>query len=446
MATLLFATIPIPAHTRNAAPFAAPLIGSGHQVLWYAGRAFHRFVESVGATALAPVEAADFGAVDVARRWPAFASLDDVRAIRAAYTQVFVGDATSRARDLGRVLSSNAVDALLTDTLSYRAGLAAERARLPWATFGDTPLGFPDQDTPPFGSGLPPMPGLAGRSRNKAVSLAVRRVFADAQKRYQHARAELGLPPSQATIFEDNLSPYLHLHGATPGFEYPRRHLPPHVHWVGPLRPDPPTQWTPPGWWPQVTDSGRPVVLVSQGTIRADVTELIVPTLRGLADLDVTVVVTTGLAHPEAVAAHFGHRVPGNARLARFLPYAALLPHVDVFVTNGGYTGATLALAHGIPMVQAGETEEKSDIGARIAWSGVGIRLGTTRPTPRAVGRAVRRLLAEPAYRLAARGLQAEMALHDAGTEGAAPLLRLAQPGRPVLRPANAPTEAPPRM
>ncbi len=113
-----------------------------------------------------------------------------------------------------------------------------------------------------------------------------------------------------------------------------------------------------------------------------------------------------------------------------------LLPHVDVFVTNGGYTGVTLALAHGIPIVQAGETEEKPDIGARIDWSGVGVRLGTTRPTPAAVRAAVRLVLTEPAYRLAAQRLQAEMAPHDAGREGAALLLRLAETGKPVLRPA----------
>ena len=277
-----------------------------------------------------------------------------------------------------------------------------------------------------------------------AVSVAVRRgVFAGAQTRYQRARAELGLPRSARTIFEDNLSPYLHLHGATPGFEYPRRQLPGQVHWVGPLRPDPPVHWVPPPWWPDVTESRRPVVLVSQGTIRADVTELIVPTLRALAGLDVTVVLTSGLAQPGAVAAVLGDRLPDNARLARFLPYAVLLPHVDVFVTNGGYTGVTLALAHGIPMVQAGETEEKPDIGARIDWSGVGVRLGTTRPSPAAVRRAVLRLLAEPAYRLAAQRLQAEMATHDAGREGAALLLRLAETGEPVLRADNE-VETPP--
>ena len=56
------------------------------------------------------------------------------------------------------------------------------------------------------------------------------------------------------------------------------------------------------------------------------------------------------------------------------MPYEQVLPHVDAFVTNGGYTGVTLALAHGVPLVQVGSSEEKAEIGARIAWSGVGVR------------------------------------------------------------------------
>ena len=73
--------------------------------------------------------------------------------------------------------------------------------------------------------------------------------------------------------------------------------------------------------------------------------------------------------------AGLGHGVPDWLRVARWIPYEDVLPHVDAFVTNGGYTGVTLALAHGVPLVQVGSSEEKAEIGARIAWSKVGVRL-----------------------------------------------------------------------
>ena len=85
-------------------------------------------------------------------------------------------------------------------------------------------------------------------------------------------------------------------------------------------------------------------------------------------------------------------------------------------------------------MVQAGTTEEKADIGARVVWSGSGIRLLRTPASPADVQAAALRVLVEPAYRAAAARLRDEMAQHDAGREGASLLLQLAQTRRPVRR------------
>ena len=124
-------------------------------------------------------------------------------------------------------------------------------------------------------------------------------------------------------------------------------------------------------------------------------------------------------------------------RIARFIPYDLLLAQAAVFVTNGGYTGVTLALAHGVPIVQAGTTEEKVEIAARIEWSGVGVKLGTTRPSPQAVRDGVARVLADPGIRDAAGRLGREMAGHDAGREGAVLLERLAATRAPVTEPVE---------
>ena len=62
------------------------------------------------------------------------------------------------------------------------------------------------------------------------------------------------------------------------------------MHWVGALRPDPPALDAA-GLVGQVTDASRPVVLSARASLRPDVTELLVPAIRGLADEDVIVVV-----------------------------------------------------------------------------------------------------------------------------------------------------------
>lgn len=434
MSTFLFASIPVPAHTMNALPFAQRLIERGHTVLWYAGAAFHDRLRAAGAVPLPYRAADDFSTTDLHEAFPEAARLHGVRAIRWGFANIFVAEAVGRVADLRAVLAEHDVDAVLCDGLMYGVGLVHELGGPPWATFGDGPLPFEDADTPPFGPALLPRPGRLGRLRNRVVGAVGRRlVFAPAQRRYDEIRAGLGLPKDQIGVLGAAGSPYLHLQGCTPAFEYPRADLPGHVHWVGALRPDPPTDWRPPAWWGEVTGSRRPVVLVSQGSLRPDLSELVVPAVRGLGHCDLTVVVTTGAAQPEALGTAYGGPLPANVRVTDFIPYDQLLPHVDAFVTNGGYTGVTLALAHGVPLVQAGTTEEKAEIAARIHWTGVGVRLGTTRPSPYAVATGVVRVLGSSSYRERARAVQEELAGHDAGREGADLLERLATTGRPVV-------------
>lgn len=434
MATFLIASIPITAHTTNPMPFAARLVERGHTVLWYAGRTFHDRIATTGAVPVPYADAEDFGGVDIFEAFPHLAGREGPRLIGAAFADIFVGHAPGRVSDLRRILAEHHVDAMLCDGLMAGVGLVSELEDVPWATFADGPLPVEDADTPPFGPALQPMPGPVGRARNAGVRTVARRViFRRAQQVYAAERARLGLPRS-GFVLDEMTSPYLHLQGCTPSFEYPRREVPAHVHWVGALRPDPVAGWVAPAWWPEVTSGRRPVVHVTQGSLRPDLAELVVPAVRGLAGSDALVVVTTGGADADAVSRVFGAPLPENVRVTPFAPYDELMRHADVVVTNGGYTGVTLALAHGVPLVQAGRTEEKAEIAARIAWSGVGIRLGKDHPAPEAVRDAVERVRTDPSFAAAAGRVRDEMAEHDAGREGAELLERLAVTRAPVPR------------
>jgi UDP:flavonoid glycosyltransferase YjiC (YdhE family) len=70
-----------------------------------------------------------------------------------------------------------------------------------------------------------------------------------------------------------------------------------------------------------------------------------------------------------------------------YRPYDELLPRTSVYVTNGGYGGVQYALRYGVPIVATGDKEDKPEVGARVAWSGVGRRIRTERPTPVALRR-----------------------------------------------------------
>jgi UDP:flavonoid glycosyltransferase YjiC (YdhE family) len=103
--------------------------------------------------------------------------------------------------------------------------------------------------------------------------------------------------------------------------------------------------------------------------------------------------------------------------VASYLPFEWILPKTDVFVTNGGYGSVNQAMSFGVPIVAAGLTEDKADVNARIAWSGVGINLASNKPTPRALGEAVRSVLANPTYRSHAIAMASEFAAIDTRAE-----------------------------
>ena len=86
-------------------------------------------------------------------------------------------------------------------------------------------------------------------------------------------------------------------------------------------------------------------------------------------------------------------------RVAEYLPYDKLLPLCDVVVTNGGFGGVLQALRAGVPLVVAGDTEDKPEVAARVAWAGVGVDLKTGRPTASAVARAVADVLGQESFR-----------------------------------------------
>ena len=162
------------------------------------------------------------------------------------------------------------------------------------------------------------------------------------------------------------------------GFEYPRSDLAPSVRFVGPILAPPAQSFEEPSWWGEL-ESGRPVVHVTQGTLdNADLGRLLFVTTRALAHDDLLVVATTGGPDPEPLR----RGLPANVRLERFVPHDLLLPHADVMVTNGGYGGVQQALANGVPLVVAGDSEDKPEVAARVQWSGAGINLHTGRPSP----------------------------------------------------------------
>jgi MGT family glycosyltransferase len=225
--------------------------------------------------------------------------------------------------------------------------------------------------------------------------------------------AALGLPKLPVFLLDSAVLADRLIVPTIPEFEYHRSDLPAHVRFVGAVLPEPADGFVAPPWWNELF-AARPVVHVTQGTIdNADLSRLIEPTIEALADEDVTVVVTTG-GRP---ISQLRSPLPPNTFAAEYIPHDVLLPSVDVMVTNGGYGAVQRALATGVPLVVAGNTEDKPEVAARVEYFGAGVNLRTGVPAAGDVRRAVRTVLNDDGYRQAAARLQTAYAKRDGVAE-----------------------------
>jgi UDP:flavonoid glycosyltransferase YjiC (YdhE family) len=84
-----------------------------------------------------------------------------------------------------------------------------------------------------------------------------------------------------------------------------------------------------------------------------------------------------------------------------------------VLVSNGGYGGVQQSLRCGVPLVLAGQTEDKAEVAARTAWTGAAINLATQRPAAADIRSAVKSVLDTPAYKDRAVELSGQYQKHD---------------------------------
>jgi len=436
MARFLFATIPAVGHVAPLVPVAEALVARGNEVAWYASAAFKSTVQATGATHHPLESAPDWGDGDVDRHFPGRLKYRGLRRMVYDFEHGFINPTVGYLTDLRAIIRDFSPDVLVTDPALIAGAVLGEVDGVPTAVINVSVLALPSQDLAPFGLGLPPSSSALGHLRNRLLTLLVDHVIFRRPNRVYAALARRhGWPVFPV---RPRAPRWLFLQPSIPALEYPRPDLPPQVHYVGPLLPT--TAGDLPADWRAEIEAararGRRVVLVTQGTVATDPVELIRPTLEALASEDLLVLVAG--ADPTA----FGS-IPGNARVARFVPFRPLMPLVDAYVTNGGYGGLMTALAAGVPVVTSGTTEDKTEVGGRVAYAGVGVDLRSNRPDPERLRGAVRTVLADPRYRAAAARVADEFAAHDGPTEAAALLETLAETGAPVLRGETAGSAAP---
>lgn len=429
MSRILFTLTPVTGHVRPALPLARALVEEGHDVVVYTGRRFAQAVTATGAKHAPIVQGRDLDDAELdAWALEHGAPAPGIKRLQWDVLHHVVETVPGFLADIDGLVAAERPDAIVLDTAFMAGALAAGRHDLPSVLFTVSPLAISSKDTAPFGLGLqPPRTGLDGLRYALLDWFTRTVVFRDVQKAAERVVADAGRPVPDGFFLDwAQTAGTRVLHASVPSFEYPRSDLPDNVELVGPYLPAGIDGFEPPAWWDDVLEAratGRPVVLVTQGTIATDPERLLWPAIDALSGEDVLVVATTE---------DIGYAA--NVRAAPFVPFERLLPLVDVMVTNGGFGGVQQALAAGVPLVVAGRTEDKAEVGARVVWSGVGVAIATDRTTDattsQAVREGVRTVLDNPSFARRAGELAAEYAEYDGVARTVSVVTEVAGAGR----------------
>jgi len=420
MPEILIASLSPVGHIGPLLNVAQGLVDRGDRVTVLSSADHAGKIRAAGATPRAIPAEADFDLTRLDIDLPGRADTSGIKRVNFDIVRLFLQPMPHQTDALSRLMTETKFDAIIVDAgffgiLPFLLGDRA--ARPPVLAYTTTPLMISSRDTAPSGLGLPPSSSMLGRLRNRGLTLLSQKVLL----RQSHSAANYLLDQMNTRrlptfILDSGLLADRYIAPTVPEFDYPRSDLPAHVRYVGAVHPAPSVGFRLPPWWAEL-DGDRPIVHVTQGTIdNADLGRLVEQTINALGSEDVIVVATTGGRDVSELKV----TRPMNTFVAEYIPHDLLLPKVDVMVTNGGYGAVQRALSMGVPLVVAGNTEDKPEVAARVAWTGAGINLRTGTPTQGAVRAAVREVFNNGRYLAAARRLEAAFARRNGVAEIAA--------------------------
>jgi MGT family glycosyltransferase len=432
---ILVCAVPMPGHVEPMLAVAQHLRSLSHNITFNTSEYFRGRVESTGIRFVAMTGKANY---DYRRPVEEGSNSSDeqVNGLRTRVAQTI----PDQYQVIQQILAETPTDLVLVDSMFFGLFpmlLGSRQRRPPVIGCGVNPIMISSRNCGIF---LPPANTPEGRKEIIEEKQRINATFQPLSDDINTIMHSYGIQP-KPHCFLDYLDcmyllPDIFLQFTGEMFEYPRSDMPETIRFIGPILPSPSLEFIEPDWWPEV-DGSRPVVLVTQGTLRNhDFNEVIQPALSGLADENVTVIVAAGRSDTQTLA------VPENARVASFIPFDRLLPKVDVFVTNGGYGAVNHAFSLGVPIVVAGETEEKAMIGARVAWTGAGINLKTRYPSAEQIRNAVCTILTNKQYRDEAQRLRANLSCYNALDELARTVDAMLTQGRNMANPLVEPDYA----
>jgi zeaxanthin glucosyltransferase len=315
------------------------------------------------------------------RRLDGFAALRFTIGAISKTTEMVCRDAPAAIRDAK-------IDALLVDQTEPAGGAVAEYLNIPFVTVCNALIMNREAYAPPPFTPWKYHRSPVGQVRNwfgyivsDALMRPIWRIVGDYRNKWK-------LPPLKSA--DDTFSRILQISQQPAAFDFPRKALPEHFHYVGPLRNE--SGRVIPFPWEKL--DGRPLVYASLGTLQTGKERIFRCFAEACVGFDVQLVITHGGGLTEAQVNSF----PGDPLLVSYAPQLDVLAHARLTLTHAGLNTVLDSLTYGVPVVAIPITYEQPAIASRIRWSGVGEVIPLRRLNVDKLRGALQRVLSDSSY------------------------------------------------
>jgi zeaxanthin glucosyltransferase len=302
----------------------------------------------------------------------------------AQSTQMFLDE-------LPGALATVQPDAMVIDQMEPAGGLVAKVQGLPFVSLANALPVERDPIVPPVFANWPPETTEFALKRNQSAY----RVADWMMRRQWQPMVKFALRHGfTLETLQDTISDLATLVTIPENFDFPRSLHGERMHHVGPIRlPEPENDVAPE--LEAFCDTDKTLVYASFGTMFGGRWRLFQKLARTCSALDFKIVIS----HCNQLTQRQADRIGHDAYVTGHLPQRWMLNRADLCVTHAGLNTVVDCLELGVPMLAGPMAFDQPALGARINWTGTGIRLSPARWTSKNLPAAMQKLLSDPDYR-----------------------------------------------
>ncbi|WP_193199744.1 glycosyltransferase [Nostoc sp. MG11] len=413
---------PGPGHLNPMTALGRELQRRGHRVTILGILDAQAYAEAAGLEFWAIVES-EFPLGSIAKMLNQIGKMNGLAALRYSLN-AYKESAAVILRETPTALRRSGIEALLLDETQSEGSTVAEFLQIPFITVSCALTLYPEDSIPPFFTTWSFNHAWWAVLRNKLVMSLLRWFAQPIQEVVNNYRQQWNLPlRSNSYEFYSKLA----IISQQPAeFEFPRRKLPPHLHFTGPLYDDAGRQDID---FPYEKLNGKPLIYASLGTVQNRLQYVFRTIAQACEGLEYQLVISLGGAlDPETLL-----NLPGEPLVVKYAPQMELLRKASLTITHAGMNTTLESLSNGVPMIAIPIANDQPGVAARIAWTGVGEFVPVANVSVSKLRTAIKQVLTQDSYRQNALRLQA--AIHrSGGVNYAADIVEKAvATGKPVL-------------